>query len=94
MNTLLGFVLRVLLLLAGLVFAASLAIAFVLLVALWIVRSAWARLTGQRAAPFVMRVDPRGGFNSVMKRAPLAGRGTRAPGAADDVTDVEVKPPS
>ncbi|WP_395686890.1 hypothetical protein [Caenimonas koreensis] len=94
MNTLLSFVLRVLLLLAGLVFAASLAIGFVLLVAIWIVRSAWARLTGQRVAPFVMRVNPRGGFDSVMKRSPAGARGPRSTSAADDVTDVEVKPPS
>jgi len=87
MNSLLSFVLRVVLFLAGLVFAASLAVAFVLLLALWLARSAWAQLTGRRAEPFMMRVDPRGGFDRMVRRPgrPEAGAG--------DVIDVEAKPP-
>ena len=90
MATLLAFVFRVFLLLAGLVFAASLAVGFVLLVALWLVRSAWARLAGRPAAPFVVRVDPRGGFERMVRRP---GANARSSPPAADVTDVEPKAP-
>lgn len=81
---------------AGLVFAASLAVAFVLLLAVWGLRSAWARLTGRPAAPFVVRIDPLGGFGRVMRRAGSASRTPRADSVggrvrAADVTDVEPK---
>ena len=90
MHTLLGFVLRVFLVLAGLVFAASLAAGFVVLVALWLVRSAWARLTGRPATRFVMRVDPRGGFDRMVRRP---ASDARTPSNLGDVTDVEPKAP-
>lgn len=57
-----NFILRVILLLLGLVFAASLAVAVMLLAAVWGVRYAWARLTGKPVSPWVMRFDPRSGF--------------------------------
>ena len=90
MHTVLGLVLRVFLLLAGLVFAASLAVGFVVLVALWVVRSTWARLTGRQATPFVMRVDPRAGFDRMVRRP---GSDARTPPTVGDVTDVEPKAP-
>ena len=42
-----NFLFRVILLLLGLVFAASLAVAVMLLAAVWGVRYAWGRLTGK-----------------------------------------------
>ena len=85
------FILRLVLFIAGLVFAASLAVAFLLLLLLWGLRAAWARLTGRPVSPFVMRINPRGGFDRMFRRAPQPGR---APGSrVDDVTDVEAKPP-
>lgn len=99
MQTLFNLVLRVALFAMGLVFAASLLVVAGAVLALWGVRSTWARLTGRPIAPFVFRVDPRAGFGRVYR----AGQGTSAaqqPDAArqartelGDVTDVEVKVP-
>ena len=58
-----NFILRVILLLLGLVFAASLAVAVMLLAAVWGVRYAWGRLTGKPVTPWVMRFNPRSGFD-------------------------------
>jgi uncharacterized membrane protein len=81
---------------AGLVFAASLAVAFVLLLAAWGLRAAWARLTGRPVAPFVMRIDPLAGFGRVVRRGEPSSRTPRADAAGGrlrtaDVTDVEPK---
>lgn len=88
MGTILNFLLRAVLLAAGLVFAASLAVAFVLLVAAWSVRALWFKLTGRPAAPFVVRFRAAEGFRDMARRraAPIQPR--RALG---DVTDVEPK---
>ena len=96
MMSLFSFVLRLLLLVAGLVFALSLALAAVLVLLLWGLRALWAKLTGQRVAPFVMRIDPRGGFGRVYRGASAAAPPpARATGSATlhDVTDVEPKTP-
>ncbi len=58
-----NFILRLVLFMLGLVFAASLAVAVLLLAAVWGVRSGWARLTGRPVTPWVMRFDPGAGFN-------------------------------
>ncbi|UKI05851.1 hypothetical protein [Variovorax paradoxus] len=58
-----NFIFRVILLLLGLVFAASLAVAVMLLAAVWGVRYAWGRLTGKPVTPWVMRFNPRSGFD-------------------------------
>ena len=96
MPTFMTFLLRLFLLAAGLLFAASLTVAAVLLFALWGVRAVWARLTGRPVVPFVIRIDPRGGFERMYRRAPQGSRTPRAdavrPGSrAGDVTDVELK---
>ena len=52
MPTFLSFLLRVFLLLGGLLFAASLAVAFVLMAAAWGVRVVWARLDRQAGDAF------------------------------------------
>jgi len=91
--------LRLAFLVAGLVFAASLAVVLVVLLALWGLRAAWAGLTGRPVAPFVLRVHPFGAFGDLMRRAPPPARrprtGGRGPaGGAADVSDVEPRPPS
>lgn len=98
MPTFMTFLLRILLLAAGLVFAASLAVAAVLMLAVWGVRAGWARLTGRRVAPFTMRVDPRGGFEQMVRRGRQGSATPRAdavrPGrAVADITDVEPRVP-
>lgn len=73
-----NFILRVILLLLGLVFAASLAVAVMLLAAVWGVRYAWGRLTGKPVTPWVMRFNPRSGFDKFRNAAQPA-----EPSAAD-----------
>lgn len=103
-----NFIIRVILLLLGLVFAASLAVAVMLLAAVWGVRYAWGRLTGKPVTPWVMRFNPRSGFDKFRNAAPPAeptaadvvsararGESVRSPitlGPADDVTDVRARP--
>ena len=99
MPTLLTFILRLFLLAAGLLFAASLALAALLMLAVWTVRAAWAKLTGKPVVPFVVRIDPRAGFEQMYRRG--ATEGSRTPRAdsvrrgrpAGDVTDVEARSP-
>ncbi len=98
MKTVFRFILRLLLLVAGLVFAASLALALLVVVALWGLRMVWARLTGKPVTPFVMRIDPRGGFNRMYRgggAAPGEPAGAPPTGrrALGDVTDVVPKEP-
>ncbi|MBS0339899.1 MAG: hypothetical protein JSS56_05200 [Proteobacteria bacterium] len=58
-----NFLLRVVLFLMGLVFAASIAFAVLMLAALWALRYGWAKLTGQPVNPWVMRFRPGQGFD-------------------------------
>jgi len=64
-----NFIFRVILLLLGLVFAASLAVAVMLLAAVWGVRYAWGRLMGKPVTPWVMRFNPRSGFDKFRNAA-------------------------
>ncbi|RYF74189.1 MAG: hypothetical protein EOO22_07510 [Comamonadaceae bacterium] len=64
------FLLRVVLFLVGLVLAAGLATAVLALAAIWMLRNGWARLTGRRPEPWVMRFDPGKGFDRFRKAAP------------------------
>lgn len=100
MQSVLTFLVRLVLLMAGLLFAASLMVAVMVLLALWGLRALWAKLTGQPVTPFVMRVDPRTGFGRVYRGAqgtppppPPPPGSPQPPGSPrhDDVTDVEVK---
>ena len=98
MPTFMNFLLRLFLVAAGLLFAASLAVAAVLLLALWGIRAVWAKLTGQPVMPFIVGIDPRGGFERMYRRAQQGSRTPRAdairPGRnIGDVTDVEARPP-
>lgn len=52
-----GFVVRVGLILAGLVFFASLLAAAVLVLLVWLLRAAWAKLTGQPVNPWTFKVN-------------------------------------
>ena len=95
-----NFVLRLFLLLAGLVFAISAGIAALLMLGIWGVRAVWARLTGQSVSPFIVRVNPRQGFESMYRRGEDASRTPRADSVVPagrklaDVTDVEPRAPS
>lgn len=102
MSEILSFLFRVLLVAAGLVFAASLLVVFVLLLALWSLGALWARLTGRPVTPFTMRMGPRAAFDEAMRRAQSPAAASRTPradaaagagarGRLADVTDVDPK---
>lgn len=98
------FALRALVLAMGLVVFLSLLAAALVLGLAWAARATWARLTGRPMAPWVLRVDPRTGFNAAMRsraqwgaarqpeevgeRAAPSQRGGVLPGSME-VTDVE-----
>jgi hypothetical protein len=88
-----NFLLRVLLVLVGLIFALSLLVVMIVLLALWGLRALWGKLTGRLVNPFVMRMNPRAGFDQVFRQAdrssPAADKPPRR--VIEDVTDVEPK---
>ena len=104
----LNFILRDVLFFLGLVVAASLVCAVLLLAAVWFLRAGWAKITGKPVTPWVMRFNPRSGFDrfTAAGRAPeptaadvtnarARGESVRSPialGDADDVTDVRARP--
>ena len=93
------FLLRLFLTVAGLLFAASLAVASVLLLAFWGARALWAKLTGRPVTPFIMGIHPRSGFERMYRRAQQGSRTPRADAVrparnSTDVTDVEARPPA
>ena len=99
MQAFLSLLLRLALVAIGLVAAAAFAVVFGILLAAWLLRSAWGRLTGRPVAPFGMRFGTRRAFEGMMRRA-QAGAGTRTRRAdvavgrrarLADVTDVEPK---
>ena len=76
----LNFFLRLILFFLGLIFAASLAVAVLLLALVWGLRYGWARLTGQPVKPWVMRFNPGSGFDRFRQASKPA-----EPNAADVV---------
>jgi len=99
MPTLMNIALRLFLLAAGSLFAASLAVAFALMLTLWSLRAGWARLIGRPVMPFIVHLDPRSGFQRMYRRAGAGGTSCRPDGVLlrpklADVTDVEPRPPS
>jgi hypothetical protein len=98
MQTLLTFLLRLIFLAAGLVFAASGAVVLAGVLAVWALRAGWAKLTGKPVRPFVVHIDPRAGFERMYRRAQPGSPTPRAdsiqPGRKiGDVTDVEPRMP-
>ena len=102
MSVILGFLLRVLLLLAGLAVAACMLVVFTCVFALWALRATWARVTGRPVAPFGMRMGAGSAFQDMMRRAQQA-QASRTPRAdavasrlrgSGDVTDVQPRQPS
>jgi hypothetical protein len=82
---------RLLLVLAALVFFVCLLTVAALLLAVWLVRALWARLTGKKVAPWVFRVDPRAhwsGFGPPPARGQGTSRGSTGVIDVVDVTDV------
>ena len=92
------FLVRVVVLAMGLVFAASLLLVVVALALLWGARALWAKLTGQPLTPWVMRVNPSTGWSRASQAASRWQSAARPPKGRTgtgrevaDVTDVQVK---
>ncbi len=88
MNTIFGFLVRVVLLLAGLVFMASLLAVGLLVLALWLLRALWAKLTGQPVSPWTFQVNRQATWQRFYRSS-----ASGAPPRRDDanVVDAEVK---
>jgi len=102
--------LRIVLFLMGLVLAASLAFAVLVLAAIWALRYGWGRLTGKPVTPWVMRFRPGSGFDRYraaaasnqpnaadVVNARARGASARSPVISNDVadvTDVRARPAS
>ena len=93
LGNVLGFVLRVGLWLAGLVFFVSLLAVAALIFGLWLLRMLWARLTGQPVQPWTFRVDRQAVWQRYYRASAGPGRARSGrDGVIDaDVTDVEPK---
>ena len=85
---LLGFVVRVGLLLAALVFFASLLVAGFVILALWLLRALWAKVTGQPVSPWTFQMNRQ----AVWQRFNQGGFGqSGAASKPDNVVDAEVR---
>lgn len=62
------FLLRLVLVAGGLVFAASLALVAAVLTLLWGVRAVWCKLTGQPINPWAVRLSPRSGLDGFLRK--------------------------
>ena len=95
--TLVGWTLRVVVVLAGLVFFASLLVVAAIGALLWGARMLWAKLTGKPVVPFAFKMNPASGWTTVYRstaRWTAQGRSGNAAAATSrpaviDVTDVE-----
>ena len=87
LNLVVGWVLKAVLLVAGLVIFLSFLTAAALLAAVWGLRALWARITGRPVTPWVMGVDPRNAWRAA------AGKGWRR-GASDEPTEPPTPPQS
>jgi hypothetical protein len=89
MSSLFAFLVRLVLVAAGLVLAASMLVAAFVGAALWALHAGWAKLTGRPVRPLVFRMHRAPGFGAAAREGFRTPR--RAPVAVGDVTDVEPK---
>lgn len=87
-KSLLGLVLRLGLLLAGLVFFASVLAAGMLLLSVWLLRALWAKLTGQPVRPWVFQMNRRPPWQ---RANPSGGFGAGSTSSSVDVVDAEAR---
>ncbi|BEU97580.1 hypothetical protein ACDW_32850 [Acidovorax sp. DW039] len=81
---LLRLLLRAVVLAMGVVLFLSLLAAVMVLALVWALRAGWARLTGRPVTPWVMRMDPRAGFDTVFRSTQRWSGGARSPAAPAD----------
>ena len=87
-RTVFGLIFRVVFLLAGLVFLASMLTVALLVLAVWLLRALWARLTGQPVGPWTFQINRQAVWNRFY-RAPGQGHSPQRDDA--DVIDAEIK---
>lgn len=100
--TMVSWTLRIVMVLAGLVFFVSLMVVAAIAAMLWAVRLLWAKMTGKPVAPFAFKMNPATGWTTVYRSTARwsANKGGRAAESASnaagmrsavviDVTDVE-----
>ncbi len=93
MATLIRFLLSLIVFTLGLLLTASVAVAGILLLAIWGVRATWAKLTGRKVTPFVFRMRSRHAFGGMRPADEIPSRTPRADAVSslrskDDVIDV------
>lgn len=88
-RSLLGLIIRLGLLLAGLVFFASLLAAGMVLLLIWLMRALWARLTGQAVQPWVFKFNRRPPWQQQPGRG--EGFGHTAASSREEVMDVQAR---
>jgi len=74
------------LLLAGLVFFASLLVAGLLLLMMWLLRALWASLTGRPVSPWTFQINRQAAWDRFYRRG-QAGQRRQSASASDDVVD-------
>jgi hypothetical protein len=82
------FLLRVALLVAGMIFLVSLLVAALLMLALWWLRSLWARLNGRPVTPWTFKVDRQAVWDRFYR---TPGHVPKSQSDDSDVIDVEAK---
>lgn len=90
MGTILRTMVRVVVLLAGLVFVASALTVALFVLAVWLVRALWARLTGQPVQAWTFQVNRRAVWGRFY-RAPKHDRSS-PPSTSDDANVIDVEP--
>jgi hypothetical protein len=96
-SVLLAWVLRIGLVLAGLVFAMTMLVLAGMLLALWLLRALWAKLTGRPVAAWDFQMHRQANWQRFYRNKAEADTGPPAqptaprPSSGDDVTDVRIK---
>ena len=94
-----GVVVRVVMVLAGLIFLASVLVMALILLGVWLLRALWAKLTGQPVNPWTFQVNRQAMWNRFYRPPAYGqgpGQGTEQRRDDADVIDVEpkaIKPP-
>jgi hypothetical protein len=86
LSAVLGFVVRLGLLLAGLVFFASLLVAGLLVLLVWLLRALWASLTGRPVSPWTFQINRLATWDRFYRRG-TSGQRRQSTSATDDVVD-------
>jgi hypothetical protein len=94
-----GVVVRVVMVLAGLIFLASVLAMALILLGVWLLRALWAKLTGQPVIPWKFQVDRQAMWNrfyraqgSEQGRGTGQGAGSSAAQRRDDADVIDVEP--